>query len=66
MTLSRWGMVVAGVLLSAAGTVWIFQGAGSLQGSFMTGSPLWLWIGVGTDAVGVALVLRGFGILRRR
>jgi hypothetical protein len=59
-------MVVAGILLMATGAVWIFQGAGSLHGSFMTGSPAWLWIGVATAAAGLAVCLRGFGLLAGR
>ena len=52
----RWSPVVAGLLMLIAGTVWIVQGAGALHGSFMTGNPAWLWIGIATDAVARAVV----------
>jgi hypothetical protein len=55
----RWSPVAAGLLMLIAGTVWIVQGAGALHGSFMTGSPTWLWIGILTDAVGLLLCVRG-------
>jgi hypothetical protein len=40
------------------GLVWIGQGAGLLPGSFMTGDPTWLGIGLVVGVVGLAL----FGI----
>jgi hypothetical protein len=46
------------MLMLAAGTVWIIQGVGALHGSFMTGSPTWLWIGIAVAAAGLALCLR--------
>jgi hypothetical protein len=42
----RWIAVVLGVGLILAGAVWTFQGYGTLKGSFMTGSRMWLWIGI--------------------
>ena len=51
-----------GLLVLAVGTVWIVQGAGALHGSFMTGSPTWLWIGIASAAAGIVLcvlALRG-------
>ena len=52
----RIGPAVLGAILLAIGGVWIFQGIGTLKGSFMTGSPFWLW-------VGVACALGGAGLL---
>jgi hypothetical protein len=37
----------------------MLQGAGILQGSFMTGQILWLWIGVGVALLGLALANNG-------
>src|SRR5437764_15473749 len=34
----RTAMVLAGVVLVIVGVIWILQGAGTLKGSFMTGS----------------------------
>jgi hypothetical protein len=55
----RIGWVAVGVILLAVGIVWIFQGVGSLKGSFMTGNPVWAWIGVGAVAVSVPMLVRG-------
>jgi len=49
---------VIGVLLIVIGGVWTIQGYGTLKGSFMTGSPIWMWIGIACVAVGVVLLLR--------
>ena len=59
----RWLSPVVGCLLIAVGAVWFFQGYGSLKGSFMTGSPTWMWIGIASFVAGAVLVLRA---LRRR
>ena len=55
----RWTQVLVGVVMLIAGTVWIVQGAGALHGSFMTGSPVWLWVGIATAATGLVLCARG-------
>ncbi len=34
------------------GLIWIGQGLGWIQGSFMTGQLLWTWIGLAVVAVG--------------
>jgi len=47
----------------AIGAIWTLQGAGVLKGSFMTGEPLWLWIGVACILAGLPLVARA---LRRQ
>ena len=54
----RWIQPVLGVLLIAIGAVWTFQGYGTLKGSFMTGSPVWLWIGIACVVVGAVLLFR--------
>jgi len=54
----RWIQPVLGVLLIAVGAVWTFQGYGTLKGSFMTGSPVWLWIGIACVVVGAVLLIR--------
>jgi uncharacterized membrane protein HdeD (DUF308 family) len=50
--------LVVGGLLIAIGVVWLFQGYGALKGSFMTGSPMWMWIGIACLIAGVMLVVR--------
>ena len=54
----RWSSLVVGLVLAAVGAVWFFQGYGSLRGSFMTGSPTWMWIGIACLVVGAVLVIR--------
>jgi hypothetical protein len=53
----RWGRVVLGVVLIGIGAIWTFQGYGSLRGSFMTGSPVWMWIGIGCLVAGVVVLV---------
>jgi len=57
--MTRWmAPVVAGVLLILLGGLWTLQGIGLVGGSFMTGSRLWLVIGLILVVAGVALLLR--------
>jgi len=56
----RWIAVVLGVGLIVAGAVWTFQGYGTLKGSFMTGSRMWLWIGIACIVVGVVVLVVTF------
>ena len=56
-----WGIIRVLVLLT--GIVWTLQGANVLPGSFMTGSTLWLVIGVVFVVGGIALL---FVTFRRR
>ncbi len=51
---------ILGIVLMLTGVVWIFQGAGTLKGSFMTGSAFWLWMGVLAVVAGLPLVVFGF------
>jgi len=56
----RWIGVVLGVGLILAGAVWTFQGYGTLKGSFMTGSRMWLWIGIACIVVGAVVLVITF------
>ena len=59
-------LLIAGVALIGVGIVWIFQGAGILHGSFMTGRPFWAWMGALAVLVGLPVLLRGFRGARGR
>ncbi len=48
-------MRVTGIILILVGALWILQGIGIVGGSFMTGRSEWLYIGIVTAAVGLAL-----------
>jgi hypothetical protein len=52
--------LVIGVVLIAAGAVWAVQGYGTLKGSFMTGSPVWMWIGIVCIGIGVVILVRTY------
>jgi hypothetical protein len=56
-----WGVI--GGLLILTGGVWTLQGANVLPGSFMTGSTLWLVIGLIFVAGGVVLL---YSVFRRK
>jgi hypothetical protein len=56
----RWIAVALGVGLIVAGAVWTFQGFGTLKGSFMTGSPVWFWIGLACVVAGALVLLITF------
>ena len=52
--------ITGGVVLIAAGLVWIGQGTGLIQGgSFMVGDPLWAWIGGLAVVVGAGFITVG-------
>lgn len=55
--------LIIGALAVLVGGVWIGQGAGFIKGSFMTGSPTWLAIGLLCLVVGLLLI---FLSVRRR
>jgi hypothetical protein len=62
--MTRWLPPVLGVLLLLIGAVWTLQGANLLGGSFMSGSRMWLVIGLVVLIAGGALLsrsLRGRG-----
>ncbi|MCE3277694.1 MAG: hypothetical protein K0R13_3549 [Propionibacteriaceae bacterium] len=48
--------LIVGTLAVLVGGVWIGQGAGLIKGSFMTGSPTWLAIGLLCLVVGLFLI----------
>lgn len=52
-------LVVAGFLMILLGSVWGLQGAGFLQGSFMSNDATWLWIGAIVAVVGMFLLAFG-------
>ena len=56
--MARYVVPVLGVLLLAIGALWTLQGANVVGGSFMSGSRLWLVIGMVALAAGVALLVR--------
>ena len=60
---TRTVMLIIGGLALLVGGVWIGQGAGLIKGSFMTGSGIWLAIGLLCLVIGVFLI---FLALRRR
>ena len=66
----RWVKIVACVVLGLAllrfGVVWTLQGANLWGGSFMTGSPRWLVIGLVLVIAGVVLLVQSVLMVRRR
>ena len=56
-------LLMVGGLAVLVGGVWIGQGAGWIKGSFMTGSPTWLAIGLLCLVAGLFLI---FLAVRRR
>ena len=56
--MTRWVGIVVGVLLVLIGALWTLQGAGVVGGSFMTGSRVWLIIGVVALIAGIGLLVR--------
>lgn len=52
-------LVVLGLLVALAGSVWTLQGIGVIRGSFMSNNPTWVGIGAVTVVVGVGLVAFG-------
>lgn len=53
----RKGRALAGAALILIGAVWMLQGYGTITGSFMTGSSMWMWIGVACVAAGLVLIV---------
>jgi len=56
----RWVSIVLGIGLIAVGAVFTFQGYGTLKGSFMTGSRLWLWVGIACLVAGAVVLVVTF------
>jgi len=55
----RIALIVVGVIAAAIGAVWVGQGLNLIPGSVMSGSSIWLWIGVIVGVVGVILLVVG-------
>jgi hypothetical protein len=51
-----WIRLIAGLILSAAGVVWIAQGAGAVKGSMMSGHPAYAGLGSIVLIVGLFLL----------
>lgn len=66
MHLRTWGALAVGVLCVLIGGLWFMQGIGVVGGSFMTGSRLWLFIGLVVLIAGLTLAYNGVKGLRRR
>ena len=49
--------LIVGALLIVVGGVWTIQGYGTLKGSFMTGSHMWMWIGIACVVAGVLILV---------
>lgn len=57
--------VAVGGLAVLMGLVWTLQGLNILPGSFMTGDPTWVVIGLIVVAAGVALLISGIARMRK-
>ena len=51
--------VIVGALITVFGIVFTVQGLGYLQGSVMTGEPLWVVLGPVIALLGVVLIVVG-------
>jgi len=52
-------LITAGVIALILGGVWVGQGMNLIPGSFMTGSRMWLSIGLIVTVVGIILIVLG-------
>jgi hypothetical protein len=59
----RFVLPALGVVLALVGALWTLQGVGVIGGSFMTGSRVWLVIGLVALVAGIWLLVRS---VRRR
>ena len=50
----KWPLIA---VLTAVGLVWVGQGIGLIEGSFMTGEPTWTIIGAGMVAAAAVLAV---------
>ena len=55
----RIALITVGVIALILGGVWIGQGMNLIPGSFMTGSRMWLSIGLIVSVVGIILIVLG-------
>jgi hypothetical protein len=51
-------------LMIVVGAVWTIQGYGTLKGSFMTGSHMWMWIGIACVVAGVLIIVASLSVTR--
>jgi uncharacterized membrane protein HdeD (DUF308 family) len=56
----RFVLPALGVVLALVGALWTLQGIGVVGGSFMTGSKVWLVIGLVALVAGIWLLVRAF------
>jgi hypothetical protein len=56
--------IIGAVVLMALGLLWSLQGANLVGGSFMTGDPAWLIVGIALVAAGLVLLMQA--LLSRR
>jgi uncharacterized membrane protein HdeD (DUF308 family) len=63
--MQRYAVPALGVVLALVGAVWTLQGLNLVGGSFMTGSTLWLVIGLVALVGGIALLARSVRTRRR-
>ena len=54
---ARFALIIAGSLALLMGLVFVGQGANLIPGSFMTGDPTWLVVGLILAVVGVVLLV---------
>ncbi len=54
----RFLLPALGVVLALVGALWTLQGVGVVGGSFMTGSRVWLVIGLVALVAGIWLLVR--------
>jgi drug/metabolite transporter (DMT)-like permease len=59
-------LLIVGILVFLAGTVFAFQGDGMIRGSSMTGNPFWIYAGLGVAVVGLLIAFAGFFMGYRR
>jgi hypothetical protein len=50
----KWPLIA---VLTAVGLVWVGQGIGLIEGSFMTGQPFWAIVGAALLAVAIVLAI---------
>lgn len=53
----KWLPVLVGLVMVVSGLVWTLQGLGYVEGSPMTGQPVWAVVGPAVAGLGVALLI---------
>jgi hypothetical protein len=62
----RKGLLIGvGAVATVAGVIWMLQGFGYIQGSFMTGATVWAVIGPVVALAGIAMITVGLRARRR-